>query len=800
MAMSVRAALSSSGLAAFLQSYLGAQSSPYTEGPQIVAHPGQGSPYDGSSLSPIDWIKAGSFAEDMATRYVNHFYTLDVASVPKAVYGLTDHSEFPYFAPPGIDSFSWASVRSNVMQSTGDVNIEDWQNARDYEMAAFTNSTKSAREDNLAHMLYALGNVIHLNQDLSQPEHTRNDEHSSKQHIEVHGEKNYLSHSNWFPLQPHGWSYWKSAGFRKLKDFWDRDLYSGASNALDDDSAGVTGKQLGLAEFSNGNFLGEDAKYKELILASETSMHLFPLPSLLTSTDFPQLSNSIAANIDNLTYPDGTVAKSIYVRKLHDGISLNHHSRLTFFGAMVSRNGGVTRVVDTSINDSNVLSDYHAVLIPKAVEYSAGILDYYFRGQISVNWYTTNGEENIYTVIHNTSGESLYGGQFSLYADSSNGVRQFVTGFSPFQASWGSGTEMPANGSMVFRFCPPATNVTQYILVYQGTIGITISSPLDPVDANIAIAATTFKAFPPPLFKFVVAYKDHVGFNGFIYPFTNKYLHASYSETVTYYDPSGNSLFTDGPYTQDQDIDRFTGEITTSGDEVSKIDFFAAYFEGQTSGSNWLVQESYFRFTNGAPGPNAVVSVLETSLSDQYTMGQLDSDINTFITAVNPDDIPWYKLKTVGFTGPDHEADIPMSDWWSEPERYLPNEAKYAVYLRDDLWDVPSLHATAWSIYIPSLWAGLGAAGQPPVVPPPFDGGAQNEPSFYIKMVGYVQTVGPYTLTTKKVDYDLNLGSQNCTNGTGTCGNTFSIWPGSIILGTNLYIMLGTNAQCNGSQ
>ena len=82
--------------------------------------------------------------------------------------------------------------------------------------------------------------------------------------IEPYGLRAFKSRPDWFTPPPdseRGWQRWRNAGFTKLEAFWDRNLYTGASGntaqdakALNDDANVVTGAQLGLAEFSNGNF------------------------------------------------------------------------------------------------------------------------------------------------------------------------------------------------------------------------------------------------------------------------------------------------------------------------------------------------------------------------------------------------------------------------------------------------------------------------------------------------------------------------------------------------------------------
>jgi hypothetical protein len=64
-----------------------------------------------------------------------------------------------------------------IKYSPTPTNAETWACARAYEYAALTNSANSNRASNMGCMFYALGHILHLNEDLSQPDHVRNDEH-----------------------------------------------------------------------------------------------------------------------------------------------------------------------------------------------------------------------------------------------------------------------------------------------------------------------------------------------------------------------------------------------------------------------------------------------------------------------------------------------------------------------------------------------------------------------------------------------------------------------------------------------
>jgi hypothetical protein len=207
----------------------------------------------------------------------------------------------------------------------------------------------------------------------------------------------------------------------------------------------------------------------------------YPYPSLFTSTPYLQHG----AYVDTVPLKNKKVVNRYYLPKTSNGIQVNHFSTISYFGAKFPNK---IFQVTTSIKDDNVLSDYHDAFIPKAVKYSAGLLDYFFRGtmDVSVIGYDTNTLR--YTnLIVNTSGQDFSGGTFSIYQDDTNGIRTLIA-----QTNFLNQT-LPDGDSMTMTFPSSTPQSTNLFLVYQGTIGVDSSgNALDPVDTNICIAVEKF--------------------------------------------------------------------------------------------------------------------------------------------------------------------------------------------------------------------------------------------------------------------------------------------------------------------
>ena len=413
-------------------------------------------------------------------RSLNHFYDpltgLGLSNIP--------YDDRPTSGTIGSDSFTWGSKR-NSPGKFGAYNVWSWQNARDHEWLGLTAASPSARRDALTNMFRAVGQVVHLVEDASQPEHVRNEQHLAPgSPIEKYGGK-HLATLNY----QNGMLDWKRLGFTKLEDFWDRQLYTGSASALSADANG--GAKLGMAEFANGNFLGGRHLFPEYF--KQGDVQYYPFPSRDKSTNYKQVKADPSIGLDTYTLKNGHEAKGIYIKKNSDGVTVDHLSRINYLGA--KKFSGLAGPAFCTINDTNVLDDYHDILIPKAVEYSTGILDYYFRGQVGVNFLGWDESYQQFSLrITNKSGMNFQGGAFKLFRDDSNGQRTEVPITTDYSGS------LADNGTITARFDNPGTNFEKLTAIYKGTVGSSGSTALDPVDANIAIAAKQIGGCMPEVY------------------------------------------------------------------------------------------------------------------------------------------------------------------------------------------------------------------------------------------------------------------------------------------------------------
>lgn len=202
-AIAYSAAVSSGGLAQFLTNNSLALNSILQTGSTVTI-----------TNAITNLIRQGAYDEDKFTRCADHFYMVNPSRTPGTVIGMTDNSETLGINFRGLtNSFAWATAPNVFGPSSHTTNIFTWACTRSYEAAALTNSDQTNRNANMAQMFLSLGHVLHLNQDMSQPDHVRNDEHFLGWHrfIENYGSGTYLQQAltngpffDYFPLRSNG--------------------------------------------------------------------------------------------------------------------------------------------------------------------------------------------------------------------------------------------------------------------------------------------------------------------------------------------------------------------------------------------------------------------------------------------------------------------------------------------------------------------------------------------------------------------------------------------------------------------
>src|SRR5262245_38888547 len=306
----------------------------------------------------IEWIGAGGIEEDDRDRSLRHF-----------------HDPLRPWDSAGLPLYE-SSIR--WMQRDDATQGWSWQQARRFFHVALTNPDPMIREKAWADTLRALGQVMHLVVDASVPEHTRNDAHPNEGVCRSVGLRCYGNYEYWVSDQ-HGNAAAQTTfvstyltnpiGFdpailqRATLDPFapvpvarviDTDTYTGADPNVTLTSA------IGIAEISNANFFSED-----------TADGRYPFPRV-------DRVESI-----RLQAPKTGRTRGYFRKGQGEGLPVSPALAecVLYFP---SHSQGVGQPVLDKCVDENVWAETARIMLPRAVGYSRGVLDYFFRGRIEI--------------------------------------------------------------------------------------------------------------------------------------------------------------------------------------------------------------------------------------------------------------------------------------------------------------------------------------------------------------------------------------------------------------------------------
>lgn len=296
------------------------------------------------------WMIEGSNFEDDFPRFNNHFHD------PMSNDGLG-----------GVfnSAIDWS------LQAIGEQKYS-WNDAREYYFKALTSPTKAERDENWGKTFRALGQIMHLIQDMASPAHVRNDAHLSYFGIgNVDGLHDYMERQSVASYLGGGMvgpdrSILEQAGATRPEPF--SNLFDANQYTVSNPDA-TLGGYVGLAEYANANFFSDD---------TIPFQPFFNFPSY----NHPNLSEVIPAISP---FPSG----QSYVALLRLGSPTDPHARI----AKYTGNQALAKFTLAHLQydligqlqlDDAVYDAYSSHLIPRAVGYSAAVLEYFFRGDLSI--------------------------------------------------------------------------------------------------------------------------------------------------------------------------------------------------------------------------------------------------------------------------------------------------------------------------------------------------------------------------------------------------------------------------------
>ncbi len=514
-------------------------------------------------LSIPGWLMRGAIREDDVPwpfgdnpqddpygrffRVFNHFYD-PINNRPLTVgIGLGD------IAP------QWAIGSSNVFSNRNNPNIYRRNHftvfdAREAMYRALTGrdvrgnpvaATEAIRNKYWATTFRALGDVVHLLQDMGQPQHTRNDAHSGSQYDGSPGLRGHKSvYENYINARATGAPF-STVGYvglgtpsisvaTKPLTFNSYPTIPAFNNYLDfftTREADILSRK-GLADYSNRGFFSA---------GTNLGANPYPYPSNSPSSystllnvaqdwegnplDYNGYITLILADVPDSVNPSAPKATALTTYSLWD---------------QFLESKGIQPAYTLNRYNYDAMAD---LLIPRAVAYSAGIINYFFRGKLDV----VADPNNLGAYIIKNLGPEDMKGNFTLYYDAVDGKRYPVAGDTP-TTTWAAIT-IPSKGqidNMTFATPtnPAPKGVGEYMLVFNGDMGEEKA-----VAGSVGAIAATKTAGPV---LYVANPRDFSLGQGVIDEYTGsgKYLKSVPSGLITYQTrlvaAVGNDVYTTG--------------------------------------------------------------------------------------------------------------------------------------------------------------------------------------------------------------------------------------------------------------
>ena len=239
----------------------------------------------------IDWLKLGGEYEDWPAWYLPYLRSKNHFHNPINEQGFSGIWDTGFLS--GDSAIVWA-LKDKGTQTPG--GYYSWFDVRDYYYRALTSTDKTTRDTNFAQTFRGLGQLMHLIQDMSVPEHSRNDGH----YLPFGDYENWVSRNPVDFVNATAFPIFFTGSISSIKSFMDTDTYTGLN-------PGVTVySTIGLSEYSNANFLTDDTKFTGFTYPNKSSTNL---QSYIDGNELPET----VIGEDNI--PDTT----FYIKKDKDG-------------------------------------------------------------------------------------------------------------------------------------------------------------------------------------------------------------------------------------------------------------------------------------------------------------------------------------------------------------------------------------------------------------------------------------------------------------------------------------------------
>lgn len=383
-----------------------------------------------------EWLSRGAKNEDAFPRFLNHFHN-----------PLADWSEAGFTPIRGQSSILWGQNPAQGFPGWS------WLDVRGYFRDALTAPRPADRARSLARTFEGLGRLAHLVQDAASPAHTRDDPHRAYNYESLVRDlesKGFTDDEDDFrgllarPIAPD--PAWQALPADPRAPVPIARLIDTDRFAPGGDPGVTTERLIGLAEYTNVNFFSEDTVFDKA----------FPYPthSSVIEADFP------------IVLATGTHVTRRYLAKVADGDSGYRLATVGFLRRYLQRYQlDPGRFRRREALDEAVYRDYAERLVPRAVGYSAALLDYFFRGSLDVDLVDDPGAPGGFSARGvNASEEALGAGSLGVFAEDPAGRRSLLGAVEVR-------TPILPGGALPDVAVAPPDGAARFVAVFRGALG-----------------------------------------------------------------------------------------------------------------------------------------------------------------------------------------------------------------------------------------------------------------------------------------------------------------------------------------
>jgi hypothetical protein len=275
--------------------------------------------------------------------------------------------------------------------------------AKEYLKSAITDPNPAVRDTNFRLLFESVGHMVHLVQDMAQPEHVRND-----QHLPLDKTPTLQRLLGFEPTAGSLYETWVDANLGKTPiPLEGGDAYFGgyAPVQLPDyrdyfHQTAPDGK--GMADYTSRNFVTQDTNYDDEENSSRCEHHSLPRISDATAR-FEVVAEPVLDDSGNKSHKN--VLEAIYTSHPSDTNTQTQdpdaYHTLSSSIDLESKKYDPQKSV-YSLADSSYQTRA-ALLLPRAVGYSAGFIEHFFRGRIDAAWTRNSGSGWDLTITNRSS-------------------------------------------------------------------------------------------------------------------------------------------------------------------------------------------------------------------------------------------------------------------------------------------------------------------------------------------------------------------------------------------------------------